>query len=489
MKKRVTSQKGFLNRLKAVFDNPTQCQQISLQEPFSLTKDSAKVAFDSCTTGISLDSAGKRLDLIQETFLGEPHGNDRSAFLLLDPERFYDGISGFVRVSEGDHLIIGCEDERQRVILGLPESAPKRLFSIIHDGDALVFKDLAGDPGTKLTALTAERPDIVGNRMANLREIYRIFGGPIQLLPPEQALRDLNRVNDILEKEPLRAKDSRGMPGGVVHLPKKMVPIIVGDLHAQVDNLLTLLTQNHFLEQMSEGKATMVILGDAVHSEMDGSMEDMETSLLIMDLILRLKLWYPQQVFYVRGNHDSFDEDIGKEGIPQGLLWAKALRDTRGEAYKQAMDRFYELLPFVVLSKTYVACHAAPPKAKVDMDMLVNIHKYPALIKEVTCNRLNRPNRPAGYTKGDVKRFRSTLKLGGKAELFVGHTPLTRHDTIWSNVGGIEHHDVVFSGNIPWIGVYTSTDGEMIPLKYRAESLLPVINSMDDVELYDELER
>lgn len=279
------------------------------------------------------------------------------------------------------------------------------------------------------------------------------------------------------------------MPGGVVHLPKKMVPIIVGDLHAQVDNLLTLLTQNRFLEQMSEGKATMVILGDAVHSEMDGSMEDMETSLLIMDLILRLKLWYPQQVFYVRGNHDSFDEDIGKEGIPQGLLWAKALRDTRGEAYKQAMDRFYELLPFVVLSKTYVACHAAPPKAKVDMDMLVNIHKYPALIKEITCNRLNRPNRPAGYTKGDVKRFRNTLKLGGKAELFVGHTPLTRHDTIWSNVGGIEHHDVVFSGNIPWIGVYTSTDGEMIPLKYRAESLLPVINSMDDVELYDELER
>ena len=123
------------------------------------------------------------------------------------------------------------------------------------------------------------------------------------------------------------------------------------------------------------------------------------------------------------------------------------------------------------------------------MDMLVNIHRYPGLIREVTCNRLSRPNRPAGYTKGDVKRFRSTLKLGGKAELFVGHTPLTRHDTLWSNVGGIEHHDVVFSGNRPWIGVYTSANGEMIPLRYRAESLLPVINGMDDVELYDELER
>mgnify|MGYP000659302376 CR=1 FL=1 len=51
-----------------------------------------------------------------------------------------------------------------------------------------------------------------------------------------------------------------------------------------------------------------------------------------------------------------------------------------------------------------------------------------------------------------------------------------------------EHHDVVFSGNIPWIGVYTSANGEMIPLRYRAESLLKVINEMHDVDLYDELE-
>ena len=489
MKSDSPADKGFLKRLKSAFGNTAKCPETTLQDSPSLKKECARVPLQVCSAGVSLDSAGKKLDLIQEPFLGEAHDSDHSGFLLLDPGRFYSGISGFLRVSEGDHLVIGCEDERQRVILGLPESAPKRMFSIVHEGDALVFKDLAGNPGTQLSILTEARPDIVADRMANLREIYRIFGGPIQLLPPDQALHDLNRVNELLEKEPLRAKDSRGMPGGVVHLPKKMVPIIIGDLHAQVDNLLTLLTQNHFLEQMSEGKATMVILGDAVHSEMDGSMEDMETSLLIMDLILRLKLWYPQQVFYVRGNHDSFDEDIGKDGIPQGLLWAKALRDKRGDAYKRAMDRFYELLPFVALSKTYVACHAAPPKAKVDMDMLVNIHQYPALIKEVTCNRLNRPNRPAGYTKGDVKRFRNTLKLGGKAELFVGHTPLTRHDTIWSNVGGIEHHDVVFSGNVPWIGVYTSTDGEMIPLKYRAETLLPVINGMDDVELYDELER
>ena len=487
MRTRERASKGFFGRLKSVFGDAAPSQEITLEKPCTLHGDSVRIPLERCPAGISLQCEGKTLRLVKERFLGQASGDDPMAFLLLDPAEYHSRISGFVRVSTGDHLIVGREDGHQQAILDLPTSSAKRLFSIVFDGNALIFKDLAGGGGTTLAPLTDDGLDIPGRRMANLREVYRIFGGPIELLPADQALRDLNKVIDLLEKEPLRDRDSRGMPGGVVRLPKKMVPIIVGDLHAQVDNLLTLLTHNHFLEAMSEGRATMVILGDAVHSEMDGCMEDMDTSLLIMDLILRLKLWFPQQVFYIRGNHDSFSEDIGKEGIPQGLLWAKALRDARGEEYKRAMDRFYELLPFVAFSKNYAACHAAPPRGKVDMDMLVDIHRYPALIREITCNRLSRPNRPSGYTKGDVKRFRNTLKLGGKAELFVGHTPLTRYDTLWSNVGGIEHHDVVFSGNIPWIGVYTSQNGEMIPLRYRAESLLPLINGLKDVELYDEL--
>jgi hypothetical protein len=132
----------------------------------------------------------------------------------------------------------------------------------------------------------------------------------------------------------------------------------------------------------------------------------------------------------------------------------------------------------VALSKGYVACHAAPPRSKVSMDMLVNIEKYPGLIQELTCNRLHRP---AGYKGSSVKRFPRLLHLDDEAELFVGHTPLTRHDTLWINVGRIEHHDVVFSANKPWIGVFTRVGNRMIPLQYRAEELLPVINALEDV--------
>jgi hypothetical protein len=127
-------------------------------------------------------------------------------------------------------------------------------------------------------------------------------------LPPEGALANLTKVSQILKKEPLRPRNSEGMPGGVVSFPRKMIPIIPGDLHAQVDNLLTILSHNEFLEMMGDGKAAMVFLGDAVHSEMSDELEEMKSSLLIMDLIFRLKLWFPQQVFYVRGNHDSFSD-------------------------------------------------------------------------------------------------------------------------------------------------------------------------------------
>ncbi len=480
--------KGFFTRLKSAFSSTAQCKEISLTQQFNLHKESIRIPLNNCPIEISLGSTEQTLNLIPEQFIGEPTGRDGSSLLLLDPDSFQTKISGFIRLVEGDHLILGREDDHQHALFNYPETVSRRHLSISHEGDTLMLKNLAGEPGSILTPVTEDKLNIAERRMKNLREVLRIYGGPIQLLPSEEALQDLNKVNAILAKEPMRPIDDRGMPGGVVSLPKKMIPIIIGDLHAQVDNLLTLLTQNEFLEMMGEGKAVMVFLGDAVHSEVDGCMDEMETSLLMMDVIVRLKLWFPQQVFYVRGNHDSFSEEIGKDGIPQGLLWARALRHVRGEAYKKAMDRFYELLPYVALSNNYVACHAAPPRGKVDMGMLVNIHKYPGLVKEVTCNRLYRPNRPGGYTKGDVKRFRNTLNLGSKAELFVGHTPLTRHDTLWSNVGGIEHHDVVFSGNTPWIGVYTRTGGEMIPLRYRSESLLTVINKLDDVDYYNELE-
>jgi len=254
--------------------------------------------------------------------------------------------------------------------------------------------------------------------------------------------------------------------------------VLVADMHAQVDNLLTVLSQNAFLAALEDGQAALIILGDAVHCELDGQLREMEGSMLMMDLIFRLKLRFPEQVFYLRGNHDSFSEEMSKDGVPQGLLWARELSERRGAAYLKAMEEFYGLLPYVVASRDFVACHAAPPTSKVSREMLVQIHRHPRLILELTNNRLQRPNRPLGYRRRDVKRFRRCLGLDPDTPLIVGHTPIDREQTLWLNVDGIANHHVLFSASPDQVGVFTRVGDAMVPLRYPVDAMTSVINAL-----------
>ncbi len=239
-----------------------------------------------------------------------------------------------------------------------------------------------------------------------------------------------------------------------------------------------ILTQNAFLEALEKGTGALIFLGDAVHSDEDGCEDKMQTSMLIMDLIFRLKLRFPGQVYYLRGNHDSFSEDISKQGVPQGLLWEQALHETRGSKYVRAMARLYDALPYVALSRRIVACHAGAPTRKISLDMLINIRQHPELEKEITHIRLQRPNAPSGYNARDVKRMRSRLDLDPQTPLIVGHTPLSCDDTLWLNAGGIANHHVLFGANPDWIGVITQVGKRLIPLRYPAEPLLPLFNRL-----------
>ncbi len=81
-------------------------------------------------------------------------------------------------------------------------------------------------------------------------------------------------------------------PAETEHFPSssKTSPVIVGDLHAQVDNLLKILSENCLLDCLRLKTATLVILGDAIHSENANELDKFDTSMLMMDLIIRLKL-------------------------------------------------------------------------------------------------------------------------------------------------------------------------------------------------------
>jgi hypothetical protein len=239
-----------------------------------------------------------------------------------------------------------------------------------------------------------------------------------------------------------------------------------------------ILSQNGFMHALEQGEACLVIIGDAVHSERDGELDQMDDSMLMMDLIFRLKLRFPEHFFFVRGNHDSFSEAISKGGVPQGLLWKRALKRARGKEYRKAMQRYYDLLPYVVASPDFCAAHAAPCRSKVSQEMLIDIHRYPGLVPELINNRMVRPNRPGGYTKGDVRRFRKTLGLPSETAFIVGHTPMDQSNAYWLNVGGADAHHVLYSANEAWVGAFTRIGGEMWPLKYPVEPLLALVNDL-----------
>ena len=473
------AKKGLLQRLQEALSGLSQCEQVKLRQAYQLTDGKVRVPCEGFPMQLILGDNGKTLHLYPESSLVES-GRDAltDTYILFDPECYHCRISGFLRLVPKSRLELGRRDPDQQTIFDYPETVADRHLLIKHEGRSIVFKNTSG-AGTCIAPLLREQKP---SRLQKLRRIREIFGGPIELLPEDAALELIEQVIELQERDPYRKRDASHRPGGLIELPKKMIPVIIGDLHTQVDNLLVILTQNAFLEGLENGTVCLVIIGDAVHSEVDGEMDEMDSSMLMMDLIFRLKVRFPRQGFYLRGNHDNFSEEISKDGIPQGLLWSKALRNARGKAYRSAMDRFYDQLPYVAMSRNFVTCHAAPPKSRISPSLLVDIRHYPGLIPELINNRIQRPNRPAGYTRGDIKRFRKSLNLAPTTPLIVGHTPWDRTDTLWLNAGGLENHHVVFSASLHWVGVFTQIGNRMIPLRYPAERLLPIINGLDTEE-------
>jgi len=243
-------------------------------------------------------------------------------FILYDPERYTKGIAHFLRLSPGSTVVIDSKVEYQEQVFSSPRDAFRRQFSVSHNGDSLVFRDPISELGTYVS-LVSEIQDVPGQvirRKTALKKVLDIFGGPLVPLSPPEAIASLKRVNALLMTEPGHGKDALGNPGGILELPDTVTPVLVGDLHARIDNLLTVLSENAILDGLENGTAALVILGDAVHPEEPGSLDEMDSSLLMMDLIFNLKTRFPDNVFYIVGNHDSFLHEIMKRGVPQGLL-------------------------------------------------------------------------------------------------------------------------------------------------------------------------
>ncbi|MCU7936247.1 MAG: metallophosphoesterase [Candidatus Thiodiazotropha sp. (ex Dulcina madagascariensis)] len=478
------SKKSLIKLLKNAFSGLSQCEEIELEKSYRLHGKKIKIPIHCHPLQINLPPEGKALHLYPESLTNAIDNScDSPNFIVFDPETYYSEISGFFRIEAGEKLVIGGNDkERQKAFLNISSRGRDYVFSIGNEEGHLIFRDYSPRSGSCISPMLKEKKMMraVSWRRKKLKRLLKIFGGEITTLPEKEALSLLRDVNRILADEAFREKDEDGNPGGVIKLPDKMTPFIIGDLHGKVDNLLVVLSQNGFLEALEQGTACLVMLGDAVHCEEEGRYHEMEGSILIMDIILRLKQQFPEQVFYLRGNHDGFSDEIAKGGVAQGLLWKKALNKSRGKEYRKEIERFYDLLPYAAYSKEMICCHAAPPTSKVTLEMLINIKHHIGLIRELNQNRLQKASRLGGYNKSDIKRFRKVFDLPSDTPVIVGHTPISMDDTLWVDVGEIENHYVVYGGNDDWVGVMTGIGDKMYPLIYPVEPLLDYINNLSD---------
>ena len=473
------AKKAFYKLFKSTFPELNQCDLVHVKAAYELPEKKIKFPIDEYPIEIYLHPKEKPLHIYPENSLSNSDDkNSEDQFLLFDPNTFYSEISGFYRLEDGDDILLGGENNEDCTFLNISRKIIPRKLKIYNDEGNLVFKNLASKPKSCIYPIFSDKKanKILDWRMKKIKRLQKLLGNPAEVLPPENALDLIKKVNTILSKEIHRPKNKQGQPGGVIAFPKGTRVVVIGDLHAKPDNLLVILTQNGILEALENKNFSMVIIGDAVHPEGDVPLDEMESSMAMMDLIFKLKIKFPEQLFYLRGNHDSFSTDIAKGGVPQGYLWEKALLKNRGAEYLEEMKRVYEQLPYLAYSNHFIACHAAPPTSSVDLNDLINIHSNQMLIQEVINNRLLKSNRPAGYSKGDVKRLRKCLGASSDTQLIVGHTVISNDETIWEEVGGINNHSVLYSSDSNWVGVMVQISGRLHPFVYPTEELTPLFS-------------
>ena len=259
--------------------------------------------------------------------------------------------------------------------------------------------------------------------------------------------------------------------------------ILVGDLHARLDNVHAILNHQDALgcsvrRRVEEG-AVMVLLGDIVHQdpyfaghgseeEIEARLQDMTGSIAIMQEILELKREFPQEVYYILGNHDYLSDRLEKGGVTQGIAHRNALEKEFGREYVSMYETFLRHCPVLLAADGLLAAHGGPAhglrslEAVADLDPLDEA--YPVL-EALQWGRYGRT-----YSERDVKKF---LKAAGQpsAYLVVGHSPAfisygdfraelcPRHYVLYS-AGDFPGYAVYRDKKLEFVGVTTLGQGD-----------------------------
>lgn len=246
---------------------------------------------------------------------------------------------------------------------------------------------------------------------------------PMTPLPKKAAFRQLERYI-------YTSRTSKFQAGGLVDLRKvpEDIPIAyVGDLHARVDNLNRILNSGSNYERLRNGQLVLNILGDAVHRE-DCNTE-MDSSVVMMQQIMDLKIMCPDNFYYYAGNHDSFSMRAMRQTsaglIFPGVIMSMHLQDLYGDDYVRRFQELISGLPMVSAANGVVTSHGGPIRRPFTMEQLINAspaNETDPIVRDIVWGRFECVEDPSlSYDMSDVQRFLSAMDQPDAA-LLVAHT-------------------------------------------------------------------
>ena len=225
--------------------------------------------------------------------------------------------------------------------------------------------------------------------------------------------------------------------------------VLIGDLHARKDNLQKILNHNDNIEKLRRNEIFVIILGDAVHSETN--LHEMDSSVVIMELIMELKIQNKDNFYYLLGNHDYLSDMFVKGGIYQGLEYRKRLRELFGDEYIALYEEFICNSPLMLIAAGLVSVHGGPIRSASSLSYIQNTEvcdESNVSVLEAEWGRWKDVDISGrepffNYDKTDVNNFLDKIDMSG-AFFIVGHSP--KRDGNWHWQLMPKHH-VIFAGH------------------------------------------
>lgn len=273
----------------------------------------------------------------------------------------------------------------------------------------------------------------------------------------------LDRVNNILSSEDKRIRplNSIGIPGGLVNLNSKIPTIIVPDLHARIDFLQKILSYKFsgltVIEHLFNNSVQIVCVGDGFHSERRGKERwllatkeynrgykkhkhidlEMLESLSLMEVVIELKIMFPKNFHFLKGNHENILNEDGFGNYPFGKFTSEgAMVKTWVEKFygREFIDKYYKFeknMPLFTVGKNFLISHAEPvePYSKKD---IVDCYLNTDVIYGLTWTRDN---------QASDNSVNIMLKEFGKSYYFGGHRPVKDKYNLRANSTFVQIHN------------------------------------------------